>query len=84
MGYEKTAAGGKNMKSRIHKIECMRCGHSWIPRTDVIRQCPKCKSAWFDRPKASDIKKINLNGKIRKLGVVIGDAKQEAKENDIL
>lgn len=39
------------------KIECMRCGHSWIPRKNDVRICPKCKSIYFDTPK--DIK----NGK---------------------
>ncbi len=32
-------------------IECKRCGHKWIPRKVEIRVCPKCKSAYFDKPK---------------------------------
>ena len=30
------------------KLECLRCGHRWRPRTEEVRQCPKCKSAFFD------------------------------------
>jgi Zn finger protein HypA/HybF involved in hydrogenase expression len=42
-----------NMKIKIDclKISCERCGHNWIPRKKEIRICPKCKSAWFDKPK---------------------------------
>jgi len=35
---------------------CERCGHEWIPRraTDAEpKVCPKCKSAYWDRPKES-------------------------------
>ena len=30
-----------------------RCGHEWIPHNmgEKPRQCPKCKSANWDRPK---------------------------------
>lgn len=38
---------------------CERCGHEWIPRGDSDeepRVCPKCKSAYWNRPpkKATD------------------------------
>lgn len=39
-------------------LECLRCGHKWIPRGikpkngEVdIRICPKCKSPYWDKPK---------------------------------
>jgi len=28
--------------------KCVRCGHEWTPRNEVIRICPACKSAWWD------------------------------------
>lgn len=35
---------------------CERCSHEWIPRVDVDdepRVCPKCRSAWWNKPKKS-------------------------------
>ncbi len=38
------------MKTKIAKyqITCQKCGHKWIPRKADVRQCPKCKTAYFD------------------------------------
>ena len=36
------------MKAEIKKLECLRCGHKWIPRKTDVRQCPKCKTPYFD------------------------------------
>lgn len=36
------------MKIKIQKIECLKCGHSWVPRKEDVRICPKCKTAFFD------------------------------------
>lgn len=45
-------------------LECLRCGHRWLPRvsrqtkdgkTDV-RICPKCKSPYWDRKRNDNIK----------------------------
>lgn len=35
----------------IHKLQCKRCGHTWIPRKDDVRICPnpKCHSAYWDK-----------------------------------
>jgi len=33
---------------KIQKIGCKRCGHNWIPRTEEIRVCPKCHSAYWN------------------------------------
>jgi rubrerythrin len=39
-------------KRKIKKIyECKKCGHKWINRKEDIRQCPYCKSAYWDKPK---------------------------------
>lgn len=34
---------------KITELRCRKCGHYWYPRTDEVRQCPKCKSAWWDK-----------------------------------
>jgi Zn finger protein HypA/HybF involved in hydrogenase expression len=39
------------MKIEMLKLICNRCGHTWIPRTYEVRQCPKCKTAFWDTPK---------------------------------
>jgi len=36
------------MRITIKPIICKRCGHKWTPRKSEVRQCPKCKSVWFD------------------------------------
>lgn len=32
-------------------LQCSRCGHTWRPRTLDVRQCPKCKSAFWNQAK---------------------------------
>lgn len=39
------------MEIKIKKMKCNKCGHEWIPRKEDIRQCPGCKTAYFDRIK---------------------------------
>lgn len=39
------------MKIVLLKLECKKCGYKWIPRKKEIRQCPKCKSVWWDKDK---------------------------------
>lgn len=41
------------MKTNVQKarMECLRCGHKWFPRQEEVRQCPKCRTMWFDKPK---------------------------------
>ena len=36
------------MDTDHYKVSCKRCGWRWFPRKDEVRQCPKCKSAWWD------------------------------------
>ena len=36
------------MDTDRYKASCKRCGWRWFPRKDEVRQCPKCKSAWWD------------------------------------
>ena len=44
------------VKVNIEKymMECLRCGHKWIPRQEEVFQCPKCKSAKWHIPKDDD------------------------------
>jgi Zn finger protein HypA/HybF involved in hydrogenase expression len=40
-----------NIKVENKQLECMRCGFRWTPRKTDVRQCPRCKSAYWDTPK---------------------------------
>ena len=44
---------GDMSRFRVFTIECLRCGHEWVPRKrdGDIRICPRCKSYLFDRPR---------------------------------
>lgn len=33
---------------KINKLTCKRCFHKWVPRKIDVRQCPKCKSAFWN------------------------------------
>ena len=44
---------------RIRKLTCRRCGHSWAPRQNNPRQCPRCKSAYWDVPPEDSRSKHN-------------------------
>ena len=37
------------------QLKCKRCGYEWNPRKEDVRQCPKCKSASWDKEKKNDI-----------------------------
>jgi len=39
------------MEVEIKKLECLRCGHTWVPRTNDVRICPKCKTPFWDKPR---------------------------------
>lgn len=38
-------------KIKILTLRCKRCGHGWIPKKEDVRQCPKCKSAYWNKKK---------------------------------
>jgi len=46
------------MKIKLKELICKRCNHKWTPRVVEVRQCPHCKSAYWDVEKENDIKKI--------------------------
>jgi len=33
----------------MQKLKCKRCEEEWIPRTENVRQCPRCKSYYWDK-----------------------------------
>lgn len=39
------------MEVKLTQIECKRCGYKWLPRKIDVRQCPKCKSPYWEIPK---------------------------------
>jgi len=42
----------------IIQVECLRCGHKWIPRSfERPFVCSKCKSPRWDRPPRQRAKK---------------------------
>jgi len=43
----------KKVIVEVEMIQCLRCGYVWKPRIDIyeVRQCPRCKSAHFDKPR---------------------------------
>ena len=30
-------------------LECVRCGHRWIPQVKSPKQCPKCRSRYWNK-----------------------------------
>ena len=43
----------------LPRFNCKRCGHAWTPRGGEIRQCPKCKTAYWDTPKGNNSPKTD-------------------------
>jgi DNA-directed RNA polymerase subunit RPC12/RpoP len=39
------------VKVKVTKLTCLRCGKEWTPHKTDVRQCPYCKSAYWDKPK---------------------------------
>ena len=30
--------------------KCMKCGYEWTPKVDDPKECPECKSRYWDKP----------------------------------
>jgi DNA-directed RNA polymerase subunit RPC12/RpoP len=39
------------VKVRITTLECLRCGHRWVPKQATIRMCARCKSRLWNKPR---------------------------------
>lgn len=33
-----------NQRMKLPKAKCVKCGHEWTPRVDIVAMCPKCKT----------------------------------------
>ncbi len=38
--------------SGFPKLFCVRCGNTWVPRVENVKQCPKCHSRHWNKPRA--------------------------------
>lgn len=49
------------MEIKITKLKCLRCGHSWFPRSEKLPSvCGKCKSKyWREKVKYPTISKAS-------------------------
>ena len=36
----------------VMRYECRRCGHSWIPRKEIVKFCPNCNSPYWNKPRS--------------------------------
>jgi len=46
----------EQQKIILPNLKCLRCGHNWTPRQEIVGVCPKCKSAYWDKTEAELIK----------------------------
>lgn len=37
----------------LEKLYCKRCEHKWFPRADESKQCPKCKSYYWEEDRTT-------------------------------
>lgn len=50
-------------ETTIKAFQCDRCGHAWLPRLKIDEKptiCPKCKSAYWDKPRRVDLARTEL------------------------
>jgi DNA-directed RNA polymerase subunit RPC12/RpoP len=62
-------------------LECLRCGHTWIPRQPKeAKTCPKCRSPYWNKPKWKGEKEMlqqisyQLYGVLMELSAACGSA----------
>lgn len=56
-------------KTTIDAFLCDRCGHTWLPRLKIDEDptiCPKCKSAYWNKPRRIDLAKDTTTLKDKK------------------
>ena len=55
---------GMNKELNIPTLNCLRCGHEWIPNRPVEpKVCPKCNSPYWNKPKVKQSGPKNKGGK---------------------
>lgn len=37
------------MEIELTALKCKRCGYEWMPRKQNVRQCPKCKTTYWNK-----------------------------------
>ena len=45
----------------IKEKHCLRCGHDWLPRVEDPRECPRCKTPYWNVKRKSKKTKEELN-----------------------
>ncbi|MBI2860630.1 MAG: hypothetical protein HYX91_03885 [Chloroflexi bacterium] len=56
-----------NQDIALPKLTCTRCKHVWIPRIPrKPKQCPKCRSPYWNKPKWKGIKKEDVTYQVNK------------------
>jgi hypothetical protein len=47
-----TSPGGiDSIPSPADECLCLRCGYAWVPRVAIPRECPHCKSQYWNIPR---------------------------------
>ena len=49
--YQGRDAVGPPYIPHMTLLHCIRCQHTWRPRTQQPKKCPKCKAPWWFPPK---------------------------------
>lgn len=68
------------MSSTIKILHCQRCQHAWLPRGVVAGKiicplrCPKCKSAYWDRPRSRIESKAETMERLLKQSLASGQS----------
>lgn len=44
----------------IPEMKCKRCSHTWTPRKETIKVCPKCKSKYWNKDYTRKVTKKQL------------------------
>lgn len=57
MNLKKEQINVQETSYTLPTLKCLRCGHFWHPRMNIVFICPKCKSRLFNVPKEKKVKK---------------------------
>ncbi len=38
------------------KLTCNRCGYTWIPRVENVKQCPGCRSCLWNKERVREVR----------------------------
>ena len=61
---------GLRIVNEVVVLVCKRCGHKWIPQVIEPKQCPDCRSRYWNRDYVrSDIVLKRLGEELKNVGV---------------